>query len=134
MSDTKQDIRQTCLNEEVKHDKNTQRPSKQKTPNKKTKKQEKYSLSPKSFKQQSIRLRYTRTAKIVSVKEEVTNLESLILSSPGGVREQRSSESELFTRKLSLRESVFCYDPKTQGSYSPIMKAKVNTRKKLKQV
>jgi hypothetical protein len=91
-------------------------------------------LSPKSFKQPSIRLRYSRTARIVSVKEEVTNMESIMLSSPGGVRDPRSSESELFTRKLSIRESVFCYDPKTQGSYSPIMKAKVNARKKLKQV
>ena len=132
--DTKQDVSQTCLNEENKQNKDMQRPSKQKTPKKKTKNLEKCFLSPKSFKQASKRLRYSRTARIVSVKEEVTNLESIILSSPGGVMEKRSSESELFTAKLSIRDTVFCYDPKTQASYSPTIKAKGNSRKKLKQV
>ena len=132
--DTKQDVSQTCLDEEDKQNKDTQRPSKQKTPKKKTKNLGKCFLSPKSYKQASIRLRYSRNAKIVSVNEEVTSLESIILSSPGGVRKPRSSESELFTAKLSIRETVFCYDPKTQASYSPTMKAKGNARKKLKQV
>ena len=111
-----------------------QQPSKQKTNKKKTENPDKCFLSPKLFKQQSIRLRYSRTAKMVASKEEVTNLESIILSSPGGVREPRSSESELFTRKLSIRKKVFCFDPKTQISYSPTMKAKGNVRRKLKQV
>ena len=55
----------------------------------------------------------------------MTNLESIILSSSGGSR--RSSESELFTT------NIFCYDPKTQASYSATMKAKRNARKKAKQ-
>ena len=88
---------------------------KKRSPKKKTENPDKYLLSPKLFKQRSIKLRYSRTTKIVAVKEEVTHLESIILSSPGGVREPRSSESELFTRKLSIRESVFCYDSKTHS-------------------
>ena len=132
--DTKQDVSQTCLDEEDKQNKDTQKPSKQKTPKKKTKNLEKCFLSPKPYKQASIRLRYSRTAKTVSVNEEVPNLESIILSFPEGVRKPRSSESEIFTAKLSKRETVFCSDPKTQGSYSPTMKSKGNARKKLKQV
>ena len=46
----------------------------------------------------SIRLRYSRTAKVVTVKEEMTNLDSIIFLSQGGVREPRSTESELFKR------------------------------------
>jgi hypothetical protein len=132
--DTKQDVSQTCLDEEDKQNKDMQRPSKQKTPKKKTKNLDKCFLSPKSFKQAGKRLRYSRTARIVSVKEEVTNLESIMVSSPGGVREKGLSESEFFTAKLSIRDTVFCYDPKTQASYSPTIKAKGNARKKLKQV
>ena len=130
----KQDVSLTCFNEEDKQNKDTQRPSKQKTTKKKTENTDKCFLSPKLFQQQSIRLRYSRTAKIVAVKEEVTNLESIVLSYPGGVRDPRSSESELFIRKLSIRENVFCFDPKTQISYSPTMKAKGNAGRKLNQV
>ena len=96
----------------------------------KTKNLEKSFLSPKSF----IRSRYSRAAKIVSVKEVVTKIESILLTSPGGVREPRSSESELIRRELSIRENVYCFDQTTQISYSPTMKAKGNARRKLKQV
>jgi hypothetical protein len=58
---------------------NMHHPSEQNTPKKKTKNPEKRFLSPKSFKQRSIRLRYSKNAKIVTVEEEVTNIESIIL-------------------------------------------------------
>jgi hypothetical protein len=73
-------------------------------------------------------LRYSRPAKIVA-KNEVTMIESILLSSPEGVKEPRSSESELFTTKLSITENSFCYDQK--ANYSPTIKIKGNARKKL---
>ena len=132
--DMKQDVSKKCLDEEDKQSKEKHIPSKQKTLKKNTQNTEKILLSPKQFKQGSIRLTYSRTTKIVSAKEEMTNLESIILTSPGGVREERLSESDIFTAKLSFGENVFCYDPKTQATNLTVKKANGNLRKKLNQV
>ena len=70
----------------------------------------------------------------IAYKEEVTHQESLILSSPSGIKDPRTSESELVTNKLSIRANVFCYDSKPQASYSPKLNAEGNAKRKLKQV
>ena len=75
-----------------------------------------------------------KPSKAIAYKEEVTNLESLILSSTSGIIYPKPSESELVRNKLSIRENVFCYDSKPQASYSPKINAEGNAKRKLKQV
>ena len=70
----------------------------------------------------------------IAYKEEVTHQESLILSSPSGIKDPRSSESELVTNQLSIRENLFCYDSKPQARNSPKTNAEGNAKRKLKQV
>ena len=102
--ENKQDISQTCFNEEEKQ----------------------------SVKMSTEVLRKPSTS--IAFNEEVTNLESLILSSTSGIKDARLSESELVTNKISIQENVFCYDSKPQASYSPKINAEGNAKRKLKQV
>jgi hypothetical protein len=66
--------------------------------------------------------------------EELTNQESLILSSKSGIKDPRPSESELVSNKISIQENVFCYESKPQASYFPKINAEGNAKRKLKQV
>ena len=123
--ENKRDTSQTRFNEEEKQSEKTHVPSKQKTFEKQTKSTEKLFVSQKVLRKPSI---------VIGSKEEVTNLESPTLSSPPGFKDPRSSESELVTNQLSIRENVFCYDSKPQARNSPKDNAEVNAKRKLKQV
>ena len=95
--------------------------SKQKTVWIKTKRQPETYLSPKVLTQQTIKMRYPKIGKVVATKEEVTQMESIMLSSPRGFFDQKSSD-------------VFSYNQTPLKNYTPNITVDALTRRKSNQV